>query len=120
VIAAAESFPSADGMAGPLVLIVGGQSRGVSYDVLNDYLCRRPGIHVIAIPTNGTAATAKFAAQFPQRWHAAPDLVAAVRIARTVAGQGGTVVLSPGAPSFDFYRNYADKSRHFADAIANG
>jgi UDP-N-acetylmuramoylalanine-D-glutamate ligase len=30
---------------------------------------------------------------------------------------GGTVILSPGAPSFDYYKNYADKAEHYRKLI---
>lgn len=41
-------------------------------------------------------------------------LAAAVAAARTITPQGGVIVLSPGAPSFDQFRNYAERGRAFA------
>jgi UDP-N-acetylmuramoylalanine--D-glutamate ligase len=113
VIAAAEAFRDGD-----VVLIVGGQSRGISYQVLTDYLCAHADTtHVIAIPTNGAAVTREFAERFPDRRHVADSLAHAVTIAAHIARPGTTVILSPGAPSFDFFRDYADKTKHFADAV---
>lgn len=114
VIAAAESYSGAM----PLVLIIGGQSRGVSYEVLNKYLMANAGrVQVVAIPGNGAEATADFARGYPERRHVVPDLDAAVRLSSQLAAPAGAVVLSPGAPSFDFYRNYADKTEKFRAAI---
>jgi UDP-N-acetylmuramoylalanine--D-glutamate ligase len=114
VIAAAEAFRDHQSV----VLIVGGQSRGISYRVLTDYLCAHAdAVRVIAIPSNGPAATAEFAERFPDRWQRADNLADAVALAARMATPGAAVILSPGAPSFDHYRDYADKSRHYADAV---
>jgi UDP-N-acetylmuramoylalanine--D-glutamate ligase len=44
----------------------------------------------------------------------AGDLAAAVARARTITPTGGVILLSPGAPSFDQFHDYADRGRHFA------
>jgi len=37
-------------------------------------------------------------------------------VARTaLGGQGGVVLLSPGAPSYGVYRDYVARGRHFAE-----
>jgi len=115
VIAAAESA----GSATPLVLIIGGQSRGISYSPLNDYLCSHAdSVQVVAIPSNGANATQEFANCHPTRRREADGLEQAVDIAADLAvPTGGTVILSPGAPSFDYYKNYADKAEHYRRLI---
>jgi UDP-N-acetylmuramoylalanine-D-glutamate ligase len=40
----------------------------------------------------------------------------AVRHAKEALGTKGTVLLSPGAPSFPRYRDYAERGKHFAKA----
>jgi UDP-N-acetylmuramoylalanine--D-glutamate ligase len=40
----------------------------------------------------------------------------AVRYAQEALGTKGTVLLSPGAPSFPRYRDYAERGKHFAQA----
>jgi UDP-N-acetylmuramoylalanine--D-glutamate ligase len=44
----------------------------------------------------------------------AGDLADAVAQARGMLGIDGVVLLSPGAPSFGPYRDYAERGRHFA------
>ncbi len=46
--------------------------------------------------------------------HIVPDLAEAVRLASKLTPPGGTVLLSPGAPSFPQFRNYEERGREFA------
>jgi UDP-N-acetylmuramoylalanine--D-glutamate ligase len=42
------------------------------------------------------------------------DLAAAVARAKDLTQTGGVVLLSPGAPSFDQFRDYVERGRAFA------
>jgi len=115
VVAAAESVMG----NGTTVLIIGGLDRGISYQKLNSYLCSRAAeVRVIAIPSNGTQATQGFADCCPERRHEANGLAQAVELAGQLLNEsGGTVILSPGAPSFDYYRDYTDKAQHYRQEV---
>ncbi len=103
---------------GHVVLIVGGQDRGISYEPLNDFLKSNPeDIDVITVPSNGTRAIDRFREFRPNQVHDTENLRDAVTLAAKIAPAGSRVVLSPGAPSYDFYRNYQAKSAEFRDAI---
>ena len=41
----------------------------------------------------------------------------AVRVARSLVVGGGIVLLSPGAPSFDQYRNWEERSDDFTNVV---
>jgi UDP-N-acetylmuramoylalanine--D-glutamate ligase len=43
------------------------------------------------------------------------DLTAAIAAAKARTPMGGVILLSPGAPSFDHFRDYAERGRRFAD-----
>ncbi|MFQ5592057.1 MAG: UDP-N-acetylmuramoyl-L-alanine--D-glutamate ligase [Phycisphaerae bacterium] len=47
----------------------------------------------------------------------ASDLEDALRLARVHAYPGDIVLLSPGAPSFDHYSNFAARGQHFVDLV---
>jgi UDP-N-acetylmuramoyl-L-alanine---L-glutamate ligase len=113
VIAAVEAF-----RPNHTVLIVGGQDRGVSYEPLNKFLVSSPDpVDVIAIPTNGPRSVDSFRRVRPEKVHLAADLQEAVALAAQIGSPGTYVILSPGAPSFDLYRDYRDKSAAFREAI---
>jgi UDP-N-acetylmuramoylalanine--D-glutamate ligase len=42
-----------------------------------------------------------------------------VELAKNVAKSGDSVVLSPGFPSFDMFKNFADRGQQFKDAVQN-
>jgi len=113
VIAAVEAF-----RPNHTVLIVGGQDRGVSYEPLNNFLAATVDpVDVITIPTNGPRSVDSFRRLRPEKVHLAADLQEAVALASRIGSPGGYVVLSPGAPSFDLYRDYRDKSAAFREAV---
>ncbi|HTA32588.1 MAG TPA: UDP-N-acetylmuramoyl-L-alanine--D-glutamate ligase [Solirubrobacteraceae bacterium] len=114
-LAALASFPGRE-----LLLIAGGQDRGQDYRRLADALAAA-GATVIGVPTTGPrlVAAARSAGIASSRAIDAPDLVAAVELARSLATAGSAVLLSPAAPSFDNYRDFEERGERFR-ALAAG
>jgi UDP-N-acetylmuramoylalanine--D-glutamate ligase len=108
-LAALAAFPDRD-----VVLLAGGQDRGQDYAQLGAGLARR-GAAVVGMPTTGerAVAAAREAGVPPDRAVAAPDLDAAVELARGIAHPGSVILLSPAAPSYDRFRNFEERGDRF-------
>ena len=107
--AALESLPGAT-----VTLILGGHERGLDWAPFATWLAAHAPHAVIAQGANAAriAAALHVAGLAPP---CADDLEAALRLARTLTAPGGVVLLSPGAPSFDQFRDYAARGRRFAE-----
>lgn len=92
-----------------VVLIAGGRAKGLDLTPL----AAEPGVRqVIGI---GEAGPALVAASPTGRL--AADMAEAVRIAAEVAEPGDTVLLAPGAASFDMFASYAERGDTFAALV---
>jgi len=100
----------------PRVILLGGQSRGISYEQLNDYLLAQPDRPwVITLPTNGRDVAIRYEQAQPDRVRHAESLAEAVALADAIAPVGAVILLSPAAPSYDLYANFEAKSAEFID-----
>ncbi|MCK9368306.1 MAG: UDP-N-acetylmuramoyl-L-alanine--D-glutamate ligase [Metallibacterium scheffleri] len=107
--AALESLPGA-----AVTLILGGHERGLDWAPFATWLAACPPHAVIAQGASAARIGESLAAAGVP-WRHAADLAAAVDLARTCSALGGVVLLSPGAPSFDQFRDYAARGRRFAE-----
>jgi UDP-N-acetylmuramoylalanine--D-glutamate ligase len=114
VVAALEVFAD-----DPLSLIAGGFDRGVDYQPLAEALARRrPPTRLIAMGPAGSRI-----ADAVRRLSTGVDVVGAasmddaVERASEYLTEGGVVLLSPGAPSFDAYRNWEERSEDFTETV---
>jgi UDP-N-acetylmuramoylalanine--D-glutamate ligase len=103
----------------PLVLIAGGFDRGVDYGELADALVARSS--PVTLVTMGNAG-ARLSDEVRQRrpgliQHVASTMREAVEVARTSLDEGGVILLSPAAPSFDRYHNWEERSADFAAIV---
>lgn len=110
-------------------LIVGGHDRGLDWTPFVDAMREHAPVAIICQGKSGVRiADALEAAGVANVWRAV-DLAAAVGAARNALGgqdessgiegdarvSPGCVVLSPGAPSFDQFRDYAERGQRFAE-----
>jgi UDP-N-acetylmuramoyl-L-alanine---L-glutamate ligase len=112
-LAALASFPGRD-----VVLIGGGQDRGQDYAGLGRAFEAR-GASVVGVPTTGArlVAAAREAGVPPERAVEAVDLAQAVELARGLAHGGGAVLLSPAAPSYDFFSDFVERGERFRELV---
>jgi UDP-N-acetylmuramoylalanine--D-glutamate ligase len=99
----------------PVTLILGGHDRGLDWTGFAQTLRVRPVHAVVVQGAAGTRiANTLRDAHVECTVEQAGDLVDAVARAKVAAQPGGVVLLSPGAPSFDQFRDYAERGRTFA------
>ena len=120
-LAALQSLP---GRA--VTLILGGFDRGLDWSGFAHELAAHPPHALIVQGANASRiAEALRASKVGCRIARCEDLPDAVTRAKELTAAGGVVLLSPGAPSFDQFRDYAQRGRAFAalagfDAAALG
>ena len=103
-IAAVNAFDGAD------CLILGGMDRGISYDVLGDFLNTGVVETVILLPDSGKRIK-KLITNANVVIIEAENMEKAVSLAAKTARR--RVILSPAAASYGFYRNFEERGTHF-------
>lgn len=113
-IAALQCFSDRD-----VAILVGGYDRGIDWDAFVDYVAQQPPIAIITMGQNGPRIfeclrTVNHQGKF--FLSEAINMTEAVLFAKdALHGEGGVVLLSPGAPSFGAYADYVERGRHFAE-----
>lgn len=98
-----------------VTLILGGHDRGLDWHPFAQTLCAHAPHAVITHGASGpriarSLGDAKVGCAVAE----SRDLHAAVARASGMTARGGVVLLSPGAPSFDQFKDYAERGRAFA------
>jgi UDP-N-acetylmuramoylalanine--D-glutamate ligase len=102
------------GFREPLVLIAGGRDKGGSYGPLVPLMEGRVSELIVMGEAAGRIAEELGGAVETVRVGGMEEAVAA---AARAARAGGSVLLSPACSSFDSYRDYAERGRHFQDEV---
>jgi UDP-N-acetylmuramoylalanine--D-glutamate ligase len=102
------------GMAGPLVLIAGGDGKNQAFDELRP-VCRGKVRHAVLIGRDAPQLEA--ALRGVCTTERALDMPGAVSAARAAAQPGDTVLLSPACASLDMFRDYAHRGDEFVAAV---
>jgi len=111
--AALAALRSVQGRA--VTLVLGGFDRGLDWSGFARELATQPPHAMIAQGANADRIVEALRdAQVACKIARCEDLPDAVARAREWHAQGGVVLLSPGAPSFDQFRDYAQRGRAFA------
>jgi UDP-N-acetylmuramoyl-L-alanine---L-glutamate ligase len=100
-----------------VAILVGGFDRGLDWQVFADRIVQHPPAAIITMGQNGPRILDLLQRSAPPaacRLALADDLDAAIASARAALPAGGVILLSPGAPSFPTWRNYAERGRAFA------
>lgn len=111
--ATAEALASLAGRA--VTVLVGGYERGLDWGEFAEGVLQRPPHAIVAMGANRVRIAARLRdTGGAYRLESVASVDEAVRLARRLTPPGGVVLLSPGAPSFDQFRDYAERGRRFA------
>ena len=99
----------------PKIIILGGQDRGLDYAELATQLPKLGIKAVLTIPDNGALIAKQIREISPDTNLVECDsLDLAVNKAKEIATAGDVVLLSPAAPSFGHFTDYAERGERFA------
>jgi UDP-N-acetylmuramoyl-L-alanine---L-glutamate ligase len=105
----------------PTVVIVGGFDRGLDWGEFARAISVEAPAGIVAQGQNGARIHAQIEEAIAGLGERRPqlklveNLEAAVAVATQMVPAGGVVLLSPGAPSFDQFRDYSERGRRFAE-----
>ncbi len=99
--------------ARPVTLIAGGFDRGVNYQPLIDYIVANKIHTVICLGPSGQRIHDGLKKQRSDKIFIAAGMKEAVARAKNETAKGGVVLLSPAAPSFGLFRDYAERGKCF-------
>jgi UDP-N-acetylmuramoylalanine--D-glutamate ligase len=108
------TIAAVEGMAGPLVVIAGGEGKGQDFRPLAAAF-RGKVREAVLIGKDAPAIAAALEGSCETR--NAASMEAAVAEARRAARSGDTVLLSPACASFDMFRDYGHRGDMFAAAV---
>lgn len=99
-----------------VAILLGGHERGLDWAPFARAVAAHPPRAIVTMGANGARIADTLAAHglaaIVQR---ATRLDEACAMARAALGPRGVLLLSPGAPSFGQFRDYAERGRHFAE-----
>ncbi|MGB8714914.1 MAG: UDP-N-acetylmuramoyl-L-alanine--D-glutamate ligase [Rhodanobacteraceae bacterium] len=99
----------------PLAVIVGGYDRGLDWGGFAAAVARHEQVTLVMQGDNSPRIAAALADHGVSGAVSCADLTLAVAQAQALIGSDGCVALSPGAPSFDQFRDYAERGCRFAE-----
>ncbi len=100
-----------------VVLLLGGLDRGLDWTAFSDGLLAHPPLAIVTMPDNGSEilASLRSSGVEPEAGlHAVDNLAQAVKLAQGLIVGQGCILLSPGAPSFPYFRDFEDRGEQFA------
>lgn len=103
-----------DSVASPkrVVLISGGDSKGVEYYSIKDYFNQFVK-YLILLPGDANKKLIKIAQEFDIDFREVSSMKEAVSISKEVSVSGDTVLLSPGTSSLNIFKGFEDRGEKF-------
>ncbi len=103
------------GVSGPCVLILGGESKGQNFTVLNQVLSKK--VLCVVLMGRDAGLIHEMISGSGVSIVGVSDMREAVKVSLNMLGDRGVVLLSPGCASFDMFNNYAHRGETFAREV---
>jgi len=113
----AEAVAALSTLPAPIVLIAGGSDKGIPFDPIAPIVAEKVKYLILTGPTAPKIEEAVRRGGYAGPVRRATDMAEAVALARDAAAPGDTVLLSPACASFDAYRNFEERGRHFKSLV---
>lgn len=111
-ISAVESLKIVD------TLIIGGMDRKINYDILIDFLNSDKVNNLVCMPTTGHNIANSLKSDLKMNIYKVNDMQEAVDISKKVTEKNKICLLSPAASSYEFYKDFKEKGKHFKELIS--
>ncbi len=117
------TIPAVESFEAPLVLIAGGQGKGLEYDELAEAVLGRQIRAVVTMPPEGERIEAALINVAENAGKQPPDIrpIASkeeiVPTATELAKPGDVVLFSPAATSFNWFESYTKRGEFFTEAV---
>ncbi len=112
----ASTCTALQGLEGPKVVILGGQGKGETYDLLAQVVKDRARAAIL-LGAESAAIEKSLIEEGYRSYHRVDSMEEAVQRAIALAQPGDTVLLSPACTSWDMYRNYGERGNHFSSLV---
>ena len=96
-------------------VIIGGLDRGISYDILIDYIRQHNGYNYIFAYESGKKIYE--AVKGPDNCILVEDLSSAVKTAKEVTPEGCSCILSPAAASYGYFKDFEERGDKFREYV---
>ena len=113
----AASINSVYSLPNVKTLILGGMDRNIDYSEYIEELKKSTLNNIICQPDTGKMIYDSLVNKCDKNIYYIDDLESAVKKAYELTEVGESILLSPAAPSYNVYKNYADKSKNYIDII---
>ena len=101
-------------MTRPTIWIAGGTDKGNDYEPLKELVYEKVKA-LVCMGLNNEKLVESFRGVVPV--YPTTSLDEAMKVCRSVAKEGYTVLLSPACASFDLFKNYEDRGRQFKEYV---
>ncbi len=119
--ACATAIEALKSVPAPGCILIGGMDRGIDYTDLVRFLSTFP-VEVICMEASGKRVYDMLTspgnkAESPERFHYAPHLEDAVKLAAEITPAGKSCVLSPAAASYGIFKNFEERGDVFKSLV---